>query len=184
MDVTKPGGRGGAHVLQAELQLLLVGHEVVSHLHCQVVERQNAVEEGQHLSRRSTEGTVQKQDGQVGTRFSPEHRENSRVPPRRISSCLAPDGSGRRTPPTTRRSSHALCPGVHQPEKHNEKNSTVYRRASFLLSWHLPSPPEAGFPSSWQRDSRVCPPGSNIFHCPSQTSSSFPAGHRRRYGNK
>lgn len=28
-----------AHVLQAELQLLFVGHEVMSHLHCQVVER-------------------------------------------------------------------------------------------------------------------------------------------------
>lgn len=37
------------------------------------------------------------------------------------------------------------------------------------------SPPEVESPSSWQRDSGVCPPGSNISHCLSQTSSSFPA---------
>ena len=38
-----------AYVLQAELQLLLVGGEVLGHLHCQVVEREDAVKERQHL---------------------------------------------------------------------------------------------------------------------------------------
>lgn len=38
------------YVLQAELQLLLVRHEVLSHLHCQVVERQNAVKKRQYLN--------------------------------------------------------------------------------------------------------------------------------------
>lgn len=42
--------RAATDVLQAELQLLLVGHEVLRHLHSQVVERQDAVEERQHLS--------------------------------------------------------------------------------------------------------------------------------------
>lgn len=37
------------------------------------------------------------------------------VPPHQISSCPAPDGSGKRTPLTNHKSSHALCPGVHLP---------------------------------------------------------------------
>lgn len=38
------------YILQAELQFLLVRHEIASHLHRQVVERQNAVKKRQHLS--------------------------------------------------------------------------------------------------------------------------------------
>lgn len=33
------GASHSTYVLQTELQLLLVRHEVLSHLHCQVVER-------------------------------------------------------------------------------------------------------------------------------------------------
>lgn len=41
------------YVLQAELQLLFVRHEVLSHLHCQVVEREDAVKKRQHLCHQS-----------------------------------------------------------------------------------------------------------------------------------
>lgn len=47
-----------------------------------------------------------------------------------------------------------------------------------LMNTCCASPLEGDSPSSWRRDSGVCPPGSNISHCPSQTSFSFPAGHR------
>ena len=45
----------GAYVLQAELQLLLVGSEVLGHLHRQVVQGEDAVEERQHLVNRKRE---------------------------------------------------------------------------------------------------------------------------------
>lgn len=50
-------------------------------------------------------------------------KKHSQVPPRRTSSCPAPDGSGTRTPLTTRRSSPALCPEVRQPESQSKGTS-------------------------------------------------------------
>lgn len=71
----------------------------------------------------------------------------------------------------------------------NEKNDAsnglilvacVWLSAVCVCVW----PPEAGSPSFWLRDSRVCPPGSKTFHCLSQTSSSSPARHEGKYKNK
>lgn len=45
----------GTHVLQAELELLLVWEEILCQLHCQVVVGEEAVEKCQHLQWR--EGT-------------------------------------------------------------------------------------------------------------------------------
>lgn len=45
----------GTHVLQAELELLFVGEEILRELHRQVVVSEEAVEKSQHLRR--TEGT-------------------------------------------------------------------------------------------------------------------------------
>ena len=45
-----------AYVLQAELQLLFVGREVLGHLHRQVVEGEDAVEERQHLQGEEGDG--------------------------------------------------------------------------------------------------------------------------------
>lgn len=39
----------GTHVLQAELELLLVWEEILCQLHCQVVVSEEAVEKCQHL---------------------------------------------------------------------------------------------------------------------------------------
>lgn len=89
-------------VLQAELQLLLVRHEVLSHLHRQVVERQDAVEERQHLSAKRRFGISPEKTWEQ--RSSDFYQSRLQVPPRQTSSCPAPGGSGRHTPLTTRRS--------------------------------------------------------------------------------
>ncbi len=51
--------RHNSYVLQAELQFLFVRHEILSHLHCQVVERQNAVKKRQHLFNQSMNDTLE-----------------------------------------------------------------------------------------------------------------------------
>lgn len=116
-----------------------------------------------------------------------DHRQHLQVPPHQTSSCPAPDGSGTRSPMTTRRSSLVLCPAVHQPGVRTKMKmfwltgqpSVTRGFTAQLMNTRCASPLEGDSPSSWQRDSGVCPPGSSIFHCPFQTSFSFPAGHGR-----
>lgn len=112
-----------------------------------------------------------------------DHRQqHSPAPPHQTSSCPAPDGSGTRTPPTIHRSSLALCQGVHQPVvKKKEGNFKLFPLSVLHFTTQLmntcSTPPlEVDSLSSWQRDSGVCRPGSDISHSLSRTSFSFPAG--------
>lgn len=111
-----------------------------------------------------------------------DHRQHSQAPPHQTSSCPAPDGSGTHTPLTIHRSSLALCQGFHQPVVTNKKKeiSNSGLSVALICTFHYNTcctpPLEVDSLSSWQKDSGVCQPVSNIFHSLSQTSSSFPVG--------
>lgn len=142
---------------------MFIRKEVLCHLHCQIVQREDALQKRQYLS--ITHGHTP-----IRTTFHPrtstcfliykinhtalqncvyrlKEKEHAQAPQRQTSSCLEPVGCGRHILQMTRKTPDAPCPTVHPPTTHTQtcihKDAYTYihkrmlnNRISFIFTVH------------------------------------------------